>query len=114
LTFNTGTGAISLTNGTDTLTGNITGFTSGPGFAPGLEVVTLNVAWTSLPALVQGQLGSTLGVGVFTGVTFFLDEGTARVSHVLIGPTPEPGTLALFGSGLLMAAGVLRRKIFRG
>jgi len=34
-----------------------------------------------------------------------------EVVHVLIQPIPEPGSLALFGSGLVVVGGILRRKI---
>src|ERR1700719_1607518 len=37
-------------------------------------------------------------------------SGTVELIATPGGPTPEPGTLALFGSGLLAAARVLRRK----
>lgn len=114
LNFNTATGAISLTNGTDTLTGTILSFTSGPGFAAGLTNVSATVQWTSLPGPVCAAGGNTApceGTGLFSSVTFEISSTTAQVVHVGITPIPEPGTLALFGSGLVVVGGILRRKI---
>jgi hypothetical protein len=38
------------------------------------------------------------------------DSGTVTVTYNYSGLTPEPGTLTLFGTGLLGLAGLLRRK----
>ena len=45
-------------------------------------------------------------------LSFGPDIGTALGGEFDLAPTtPEPGTLILFGSGILGLAGVLRRKI---
>jgi hypothetical protein len=49
---------------------------------------------TPLAKLMGGELG-----------TFSAGEGLSTIV------TPEPGTMLLFGSGLLLVAGVLRRKL---
>jgi hypothetical protein len=38
-------------------------------------------------------------------------SGQFSAGEVLATVTPEPGTMLLFGSGLLLVAGVLRRKL---
>ena len=40
------------------------------------------------------------------------ETGQGTVVTFALTPTPESGTLILFGSGLLMLAGILRRKLF--
>ncbi len=117
LTFDTSSGGgqfIKLTDGVNTLTGKINSFTSGAGNVPGTTNISMNVFWTSLPAAVQSQLGSVQGTGFFTAVDFQINNSTAQVTHIIIKATPEPGSLALFGSGLLAVGGLIRRKISRG
>jgi hypothetical protein len=116
LSFNTATGAISMTDGTaaGTMTGTIMSFTSGPGFSSGLTNFSAVVSWSSLPSAVCATVGATApcaGTGTFTSVTFQISNATAEVVHVGIQPIPEPGSLALFGSGLVVVGAVLRRRI---
>ncbi len=117
LSFNTNTGTISMTDGTNTLTGTILSSGFGPaGFGSGLDSISMAVSWTSLPTAVCAAGGNTApcaGTGVFTDVTFQInpDTGTVEVVHIAITPIPEPGSLALFGSGLVVMGGILRRKI---
>lgn len=49
--------------------------------------------------------GGVVGEEVYRGTATLLSATQAS-------PVPEPGTLALFGTGLLSVAGMLRRKIF--
>ena len=91
-----------------------------------------------LPSCTGGQIEQLAvydysgGVHLFDEVSFagvsFIDvqkdiemssgtDGTARLSLVTNqfseGTTPEPGSIALFGTGVLALAGVLRRKLIR-
>jgi DNA-binding beta-propeller fold protein YncE len=51
--------------------------------------------------------GQALGLGPYVGTSFGAEFNLA----FRLTPTPEPGTLAIFGTGILAVAGVLRRKI---
>jgi hypothetical protein len=68
--------------------------------------------YTLMGGLVSpsGQIGATIQLTVNTGKGFF--NGSANLSS---GDTnlvvPEPGTLSLFGAGLIGLAGVLRHKL---
>lgn len=68
----------------------------------------------ALVALAQSQ---TFEQGEFSGVTLYTaipgtESGNLGTAQNFMG-TPEPGTLAMFGSGVIGLAGMLRRK-FRG
>jgi PEP-CTERM motif len=39
------------------------------------------------------------------------ESGTLGTPQTLLGSTPEPGTLALFGSGVIGLSGLLRRRL---
>jgi hypothetical protein len=60
-------------------------------------------------SLDSGMNSFTLTSGKITGDKGTLTGGTITYET----PVPEPGSLALFGSGLLGLAGVLRRKLVR-
>ena len=45
-----------------------------------------------------------------TGAGCFLEDGQGTVSYSAVGATPEPGTIALFGTGLSGLLGLLRRR----
>jgi hypothetical protein len=79
------------------------------------ELVTLangthNYILTGAIVSAGGQVGATTQITVNTGKGFF--NGSANLSS---GDTnlvvPEPGTLSLFGTGLISLAGIVRRKL---
>jgi PEP-CTERM motif-containing protein len=50
----------------------------------------------------------TIGTVIFSPTT---DPNGADIDNLTFTPNPEPGTLIMFGSGILGLAGVIRRKI---
>lgn len=60
---------------------------------------------------LTGWMGSLSGNLVGTADATTGGSGTAGSLDMTVAPVPEPGTLALFGSGLIGIAGVIRRKI---
>lgn len=64
-------------------------------------------------AAVTGVPGLTAGYSE-TEVFTIAASGSGNVNDtIVLNQTPEPGTLTLFGSGLLGLAGLLRRKLIR-
>ena len=62
--------------------------------------------------------GLSFHTGEFPGVSFYVPvNGTeswqGENAQTFMGSTPEPGTLVMFGSGLLGLAGIARRKFNR-
>ncbi len=112
LIFNTAVGAISI-DGTGiysgkNLVGDITSFSVSKGKTT--TDLSFTAVWPTLPALVQTELGSVTGLD--SGFVIALNKkGKAQSVDVVITPTPEPGSLALLGSGLLAIGGLLRRKL---
>lgn len=74
-------------------------------------VPSLNSGAQDLAALAQSQ---TYTQGEFSGVMLYTalpgtESGSLETAQNFLG-TPEPGTLAMFGSGVIGLAGMLRRK----
>ena len=116
LSFNTATDSISISGtGADAgqnLIGEITGFSASTGTTT--TDLSFTADWPTLPLAVQTMLGTPTGQD--SGFVIYLknsDRGTAQSVDVLItpGPTPEPGSLMLLGSGLVGLGGFLRRKL---
>ena len=86
----------------------------------GSFLATFNVTFVSPAALAlfglgpgflpDGSVALTLGNANFNGTTFTAAIGGGSVT-IQTPAIPEPGTLALFGSGIIGLAGLLRRKI---
>ena len=56
------------------------------------------------------ELNTASSGGLLSLLEMTSDSGTVTVTYNYSGLTPEPGTLTLFGTGLLGLAGLLRRK----
>jgi hypothetical protein len=114
LAFNTATGSVSI-DGTgiyagQNLLGELTGFFVNSGKST--TDFSFTAVWPTLPPLVQAYLGSATGIDSGFVITTSRN-GKAASADVLITSTPEPASLALFGSGLLAIGGFLRRKLRR-
>jgi hypothetical protein len=118
-------------------TGSYAGFTTDVGVCPSCpDVVALNAPQdgNATPSTVDrsgdgttigfnfsggvsGPTGDTYDLIIATdapnftnGSTQLIDNGTANLVGYAPAPAPEPGTLTLFGSGLIALAGLVRRK----
>ena len=76
-------------------------------------VPSLTPGAQALVTLAQGQ---TFTQGEFADVLLYTaipgtESGNLGTAQNFLGTTPEPGTLALFGSGMIGLAGVIRRRL---
>lgn len=83
--------------------------------APTWNLVTLANGthnYTLIGAVVSGsgQVGATTQLTVNTGKGFFNGETNLSSGNTNLS-VPEPGTLSLFGTGLIGLAGVIKRKL---
>jgi PEP-CTERM motif len=109
-----GDGTLGQIYGTVALTGASGGGTSTPTFNGMFTTITTSGALSLLfPAGSRTELDFTLNLGPAT--TFVvLQNGPTISGYVSSGeltPTPEPGTLALMGTGVLGLAGAIRRRL---
>jgi hypothetical protein len=77
---------------------------------------TARTRTTPSELLLIGNVIGTLNGVMFKGMTTELQIGGGMVNGTtsLIAAVPEPGTLALMGTGLLVMSGLIRRKLVRG
>ena len=102
----TSTGSLSfLLNGGTLLTGSLSNIT--------LTTISHEPNMAILSGDLSGGGQVTLIIDVNTPLSSvkFNEIGTLSSGEALNNVTPEPGTMLLFGSGLLLVAGVLRRKL---
>jgi hypothetical protein len=131
--LNTAPGTNSVYEETAILTGT---FTTGPGLTPvqftvGADDEAFVYLDGNLIETLAGIHGLSPGPSALTNVSagthtvqiFYADQDvtnaqlsfseTVGTSVVISAPTPEPGTFALMGTGLLAAAGAIRRRLAR-
>ncbi|GEM_PF-2271230 len=107
LTFNTSTGAIGLTSGSDTLSGYISSFGIFSGNSTKDLMLTAN--WTNLTPAAQAFLDSTIGAD--SGFLIYLSNSGAVSSADITITAPEPGSLLLLGTGLFALGALIKRKV---
>ena len=125
-------GSFDLSSATLTYTNGNSPYTFGPnsqGFTVSIGPDTLT-GWLSVQALyinakygffagayqitssTAGFINTGFAPGAVVDIDFVTYNGSLSSGEINPGsPTPEPGTIAMVGSGLLAAAGMLRRKL---
>ena len=74
-----------------------------------LKTVGVNTALLAMLGLPKQGSGSFSAVSM--DISWLLSGGCLNGGDIILTNTPEPGTLLLFGSGILSLAGVLRRRL---
>jgi PEP-CTERM motif len=114
-TFNTGLGTAKLVDSTNTLTGVIEGATTANSGGASTNI-SFSVLWDmtyapdiaaylSAPPSYEG-----LSQVFFTTSNGAVTSATISISGVAVSPVPEPGSIALLGTGLLFCGWLLRRR----
>lgn len=99
--------AITVNIGTDMLDGNYL-LKSFSNISLGSSTFTTFVGYFSVTSATSGFASTGFPVGSTALADFITVNGVLSSGELL--PTPEPATFALVGSGLLAAAGFLRRR----
>ncbi len=99
---------ISVWIGSDQLVGNFS--------ITAITIINSNLAdlsgtFTVDAGTTQGFIDSGFPVGAMVDADLTIYKGKISAGEVVADPVPEPGTIAMMGSGLLLAAGALRRKL---
>ncbi len=108
LTFSTAAGTIGISTPIGSLLGTFSSFTLITGGTT--KTIVMSVFWGTLPPAVAAFLGTPTGLDN-TSITFHIADGATTDVSVTITPTPEPGSMLLFGSGLLAVGTFLRRRL---
>ena len=72
---------------------------------------THNYVLTGAIVSGSGQVGATTQLTINTGTAFFDESVGLSSGDTNLAAVPEPGTLTLFGTGLVSLAGIIRRKL---
>lgn len=107
LTFNTGTAAISLVSGSQTLSGYISSFGTFSGNST--KDLWLTAEWTNLTPEAQAFLDSTIGAD--SGFLIYLNSSSAVSSADITITAPEPASLLFLGTGLLALGALIKSKV---
>jgi hypothetical protein len=98
--------AVTINIGSDTLNGNF----SLASFTQITSKIEIFVGTFTVTGATSGFANSGFPVGSVADADFVTYKGSLS-SGELVPTVPEPGTIAMVGSGLLAMAGVLRRKL---